>query len=82
MAERSRATEEQGAVVIDPICGAPVLVGDEETLSLRLAGRTWSFCSQGCRGRFAQQAERAVLEEALRAGRLLSRRARARWGVA
>jgi len=82
MAEQRKAGGEQDAVVIDPICGAPVLVGDEETVSLRHAGRTWRFCSQDCRGRFAQQAERAVLEQALRAGRLLSLRGRFRWGSA
>lgn len=82
MAERGRAVEEEDGVVIDPICGEPVLVGDEDTLSLCLAGRTWRFCSQDCRGRFARRAERAVLEEALKAGRLLTLRGRARWGTA
>lgn len=82
MAERRKAGEEQDVVVIDPVCGAPVLAGDQDTVSLRHAGRTWRFCSQACRGRFARQAERALLEEALHAGRLLALRGRARWGVA
>jgi YHS domain-containing protein len=81
MAAQRKATEEQDVVVIDPICGAPVLAGDLETVSLRHAGRTWRFCSQDCCGRFARQAEQAILEESLRAGRLLTPRGRARWGV-
>jgi len=82
MAAQRKASEELDAVVIDPVCGAPVLAGDRETVSLRHAGRTWRFCSQACRGRFAREAERAVLDEALRAGRLFGLRGRARWGTA
>lgn len=82
MSERRDGGEELEAVVVDPVCGAPVLAGDPATLTLRYAGRSWHFCGSACRARFAQEAERALLAEALRAGRLLSYRARARWGSA
>lgn len=82
MTERRDGGEELEAVVVDPICGEPVLAGDPATVTLRYAGRGWHFCSDACRARFAQAAERALLAEALRAGRLLSHRGRARWGSA
>jgi YHS domain-containing protein len=74
--------EEPEAVVVDPVCGAPVVAGDAATVSLRHAGHTWRFCGPGCRTRFARLAEQALLAEALRAGRLLLPRARVRWGSA
>lgn len=82
MTDRRDGGDELEAVVVDPVCGSPVLAGDPGTLTLRYAGRGWHFCSSACRARFAQEAERALLAEALRAGRLLSYRARARWGSA
>jgi YHS domain-containing protein len=77
-----RGGEELEAAAIDPVCGAAVAAGQPGSASLRHAGRTWRFCGPACRGRFARLAEQALLSEALRAGRLLSRRSRARWGVA
>lgn len=74
--------EELAAAGIDPICGAPVPAGDAASVSLRHAGQTWRFCGPECRARFARTLERARLAEALRAGRLLTHRARPRWGAA
>jgi len=59
-----------------------VRVGDAAAVSLCHAGRTWRFCGPGCRARFAKLAAQALLSEALRAGRLFTPGARARWGVA
>ena len=80
--QRGDEAKSSGAVVVDPVCGKPLLALGVATVSLDHAGRTWHFCGQACRGRFALLAEHAVLGEALRAGRLLRRGARPRWGVA
>jgi YHS domain-containing protein len=77
-----REAEAQEAEAVDPICGSAVRPDDRGAASLRHAGRTWRFCGPACRALFARRAERAVLAEALRAGRLLSHRGRVRWGAA
>lgn len=82
MAQRGGRGVVESAVEIDPVCGAPVSPAAEGAVVLRHAGRSYRFCSQACRGRFAREAERAALGEALVAGRLLSHRARPRWGLA
>ena len=47
-------------MAVDPICGMEV---DERTaLSVEHEGRTWYFCSRGCRDRFL--AERSLVEPA------------------
>jgi len=73
---------EQDAVVVDPVCGAPILADDEATMSLRHGGTTWRFCGQACRTQFIRLAERARMGEALKTGRFFSPRERVRWGVA
>lgn len=82
MAQHGGRGAAEAAVEIDPVCGAPVRAGAEGAVGLRHAGRSYRFCSPACLGRFAREAERATLEEALRAGRLLAHRARPRWGKA
>lgn len=74
--------EELEAVVVDPVCGTPVLAGGPGTVSLHHGGRTWRFCCEACRGHFATLVQRAILADALVAGRLLSPRERPRWSVA
>lgn len=74
--------DEAGAVVVDPVCGAPILASDPATVALRLHDRTWRFCGERCRTRFIGLAERARVGEAWRTGRLFAPRQRVRWGVA
>jgi YHS domain-containing protein len=74
--------EELEAVVVDPVCETPVIAGAPGTLSLQHGGHTWRFCSEACRGHFVRQLQRAILADALAAGRLLSPRERQRWSVA
>jgi YHS domain-containing protein len=80
--QRSDEAKTPGAMVVDPVCGKPLLALGVATVRLDHAGQTWHFCGPACLGRFARLAEHAVLDEALRAGRLLRRGARARWGTA
>ena len=68
------------AVVVDPVCGCPVLV--EDAASAEHDGHTFHFCSDGCRERFLVLAERVHLEELLRSGALLRAQGRVRWGQA
>lgn len=82
MAERDDGGEDLEVVVVDPVCGEPLVASDEETVTLSHEGRVFRFCGPACRASFARQVERAVLAEALTGGRLLAQRARARWGVA
>ena len=74
--------DEEDVVVVDPVCGEPVLPGDGATVSLRHHGRTWRFCGPVCRAHFLELAERARMGEALKTGRFFSPDRRVRWGVA
>jgi YHS domain-containing protein len=68
------------AVVVDPMCGCPVLV--EDAASAEHEGHTFHFCSDGCRDRFLNLAERVRLQERLRFGALLTPGGRTAWGRA
>lgn len=74
--------DEGEGMVLDPVCGQPVLLSDDDTVSLRHHGRLFHFCGAACRGRFISLADRIRLEEAAKRGALFEPRARIRWGVA
>lgn len=64
----------------DPICGRKLEpVRDTPTADYRK--RTYYFCSEGCRREFERAAERVKLQQAARAGALLSP-GKVRWGFA
>jgi YHS domain-containing protein len=71
--------DSQGGVSIDPVCGKAVV--EEDGPSIEYKRRTYYFCSERCRGRFAHQADRIHVAELARIGRLFSD-AKAHWGVA
>jgi YHS domain-containing protein len=74
--------ESSDGVVVDPVCGCPILLCDEENPSLRHEGRTWHFCSDRCRTRFLQLAARVHAGEVARLGALFTASEKIRWGVA
>lgn len=74
--------EEAEGVALDPVCGQPVLLADDGTVSVEHHGRLFHFCGADCRGRFLSLAARIRVEEAARRGALFAPRERIRWGVA
>jgi len=64
----------------DPICGRKV-VPARQTPASEYRKRHYYFCSPSCREEFEHAAERVRLQEAARAGALLSH-GRVRWGMA
>ncbi len=74
--------EEAEGVALDPVCGQPVSLADDGTVSVRHHERLFHFCGAECRGRFLSLAARIRVEEAAKRGALFSPRERIRWGVA
>ncbi|HET9554712.1 MAG TPA: YHS domain-containing protein [Anaeromyxobacteraceae bacterium] len=74
--------EANDGVVVDPVCGCPLLLEDDDNRSLEHDGRTWHFCSDGCRTRFLQVAARVHASEVAKLGALFTASERIRWGVA
>ena len=74
--------EEAEGVALDPVCGQPILLADDGTVSVKHHGRLFHFCGAGCRERFLSLAARIRVEEAAKRGALFSPRERIRWGVA
>ena len=64
----------------DPICGKK-LQPIRQTPTAEYKQRTYYFCSDGCRVEFSKAAERVRLNEAARAGALLTL-GKVRWGLA
>ena len=86
-AELQRKSEEPGDAepgdeTYDPVCGRPLRARAPTTLRLEHQGATFHFCSEGCRDRFEQLAERVRIGETLKMGALFAAGERVRWGVA
>jgi YHS domain-containing protein len=66
----------------DPVCGRMLVAGGPLTVRLEHHGRTYHFCSEGCRERFERLAERIRVGEVLKMGALFAPSEKVRWGVA
>jgi YHS domain-containing protein len=66
----------------DPVCGRGLVVGGPFTVRLEHHGRTFHFCSEGCRERFERLAERVRIGEVMKMGALFAASEKVRWGVA
>ena len=64
----------------DPICGKQVAPA-RETPAAEYKKRTYYFCSNSCHHEFERAAERVKLNDAARAGALLTM-GKVRWGIA
>lgn len=64
----------------DPICGRKVSPL-RDTPASEYRQRTYYFCSPGCHHEFERAAERVKLQDAAKAGALLTR-GKVRWGIA
>jgi len=64
----------------DPICGRKI-EPVRSTPATEYKKRTYYFCSRDCFAEFQRAAERVKMQEAARAGALLTR-GKVRWGLA
>jgi YHS domain-containing protein len=80
--EAQASVEGDGAdgVSFDPMCGKPVVDADAESLEYK--HRTYFFCSERCRNRFARHTERIRMNDLARLGALFHGGKKVSWGVA
>jgi len=77
--EQGHGDDSGGGVSVDPICGKPVV--DDDSPSMEYHHRTYFFCSDRCRDRFARRIERLRLGELAKMGALFAG-PKVRWGLA
>jgi YHS domain-containing protein len=78
--ERMAHDEPAGGVSLDPVCGKPVVEDDAESAEYK--HKTYFFCSERCRNRFARHAERLRMNDLAKLGVLFGGGKKVRWGVA